>query len=369
MLTPVATSGSVDAFTPWHQRRPVAPGLIRMLTPPPHAGDFLITTWYWKDATLTIWLNDIDEHAEALRTSIVCRALYPADHIDRVRALFAANQRRRMLFKIILARLRARIWSRRPACNTDLITLEPVADADAIELTDTRARCIFRFHRNDVFKTLMANLSHADEMLPMPRQPTNPYTNAPLTLGQTMALCQRLVAQFAARGSCPPPLLAAFWAARFDLQCFRTENTAALSQQAIRDYFRDIHDDNIHVVRDTMLSLLMTTRISPTAIRRWLETPHPTPLHREWLDFCRDYTLYLNLHVQMRPHWYEEYIIHADAAALARRTPFPRLAPLLPLPPPQVLVPSALTMTLLDISGNMSVDQALEFIQSALLRL
>jgi len=365
-----------SAFCKWEERPHVAPGLIRILTPPPpHDTGLLYTSWHWVDASLSQWHQRMDKTEESIQNSALCRAMYPADYMDRVRALFATNQRRRMLFRCLLTRLRYRIWSRRPACNVDLISLEPIPPADAIEMMDMRARTLFRFHRNDVFKTLMSNLTLSDEMLPMPRTPRNPYTNAPLTRAQTMAICQRLVHQIAARGGCPPPLLAAFWAARFDIKRYHAENTAALSQHAIREYFTEINDDNIYTIYQTILALMSSAGYYPTTRRSidvWLRERPLTSQHTAWLELCRDYTLYLNLHVQARPHWYHEDAIRMDTRTLLRSTSFPRVAQppisfLLGAPPPIATV--GVTTTLLDISGNMTTDEALQLIQDALLRL
>jgi hypothetical protein len=396
--TPLLNESGVahaPAFCKWEDRPPVAPGLIRILTPPTPGTGFLFDQWHWLDGTLTHWHCRMDETEESIQKSTFCRAMYPADYMERVRALFTTNQRRRMLFRCLLARLRYRIWSRRPACNVDLISLEPIPPADVIEMIDTGARTLFRFSRNDVHKTLMSNITLSDEMLPMPRAPRNPYTNAPLTLAQTIAICHRLVAHTVRRGGCPPPLLAAFWAARFDIKRFHDENTAALSQYAIREYFAEINDDNIYTVYQTILTLMSFAGRFPTTRRgidTWLRTRPLTLQHTAWLELCRDYTLYLNLHVQSRPHWYDETAIRADTLALMHNTPFPRMAPLILPPPPPLpsnplspllspvlasLSPLSLllqpqpsiTTTLLDISGNMTTDEALQLIQDALLRL
>jgi hypothetical protein len=115
-------------------------------------------------------------------------------------------------------------------------------------------------------------------------------------------------------------LFSAFWAARFDLRRFRQENSSLLAQYAIASYFKDLHDDNIGVVYDTIYNLLTASMLhfSPAAIRHWLEQPQ-TPLHREWLAFVRDYTMYMNLHVQTRARWTSDLIIYAEAEDLFHR--------------------------------------------------
>ena len=147
-------------------------------------------------------------------------------------------------------------------------------------------------------------------------------------------------------------------------------------------YFKDLHPDNINVVEDTIINLLTSASLdySPSAIRRWLrQTPH-TQLHREWLAMCRDYTLYINLHVQARAHWYTTERIYLDVGRLYNRMVLPdpvsnrvralRAAPLNTYQNPAILGLSMLfPNSLLDISGaTMTQDAAIQLIQNALFR-
>jgi hypothetical protein len=200
---------------------------------------------------------------------------------------------------------------------------EPVEPQHTVYLTDTGRRAVYAFHYRDLFTNLLARITAAEEMLPTPRQPTNPWTNEPLTQAQTIAVCQELLKHYATRGICPPTLFAAFWQARFDLARFESENTALLSQSAINSYFKDIHDHNREAVIDSAMELLHEsgTHFTSLSFRRWMRQTPPSLLHYEWLSLVRDYTLYMNLHVQARRHWYSEENIHRDVRALYRRTP------------------------------------------------
>jgi hypothetical protein len=251
--------------------------------------------------------------------------VYPPTYAADVAALFHENQRRRWLARVVIQRLSQRIWTKRPACNVDLIDLQPVRAADAITVTDTTNNCIYRFHRRDLLNTVMSNLTLSDEFMPTPRHPTNPWTNEPFTRAQTMAVCHRLSADFVKRGRCPPPLLSAFWAANFSIKRFLAENSAVLSQYAIRNFFQEINDDNFSTLYDTMMGLLSDAGVdfSPTRVRRWLNTTPVTPTHQLWINFCRDYTLYLNLHIQARPTWYSPEHIYRDVHTLFANTRMP----------------------------------------------
>jgi hypothetical protein len=329
-IRPVApTPAPAPLIPPWTQRskEPPAAGQIRLLDPPT-AGDTIEHLWD-RDRSLTDWhdyladiqrdtttLSDASDNDELPTTA----SLYPEGFYERVRNLFESNQRQRWLARKVWIRLTQRIWRKRTQCNVDLIDMEPVPDRDALLLTDTANRAIYRFHKRDIYNCLLSKISTADEMLPNPRPPTNPWTNQPLTLGQLIAVSQHLISDYAAKGRCPPVLFAAFCAAGYDLKRFQNENSSFLSQYAINAYFKDLHDHNREAVIETALQLLSDAGVShsPVAMRRFFRGS-PTEDHRDWLALCRDYTLYLNLHIQARPHWYDESAISRDVRRLYAR--------------------------------------------------
>jgi len=238
---------------------------------------------------------------------------------------FIANQRLRMAFRRILGLWRWRRWIRDPVCNVDLIENTPVKDTDAILFADTSIGKIYRFHRRDIFNTMLTNLAQADEMLPMPRPPTNPWTNEPLTYTQLIGVCKQLIRDYGRRGICPPLLFAGFCAARFDLRRFEEENSSILAQIAIRNCFKELVPTNADVVYESMTQLLGEANVnySPVAVRRWLRSPPPAAAVKPWLDIIRDYYLYVNLHLQTRPTWHNLSIIRGDVRALWSATRVP----------------------------------------------
>lgn len=234
-------------------------------------------------------------------------------------------ERDRWLARIVIQRWRHRIWSKRVQCNVDMIDMLPVPDDASILLTDTTRRMIYRFHCRDVYSNLISNIGMSDEMLPSPRFPTNPWTNEPLTLAQTIGVCEKLARYYGKKGKCPPVLFAAFCAARFNLKQFYQQNSSLLAQHAITSYFKDLHQHNQLDVSDTIMILLTRAGLefSALSIRKWLRLPTQTPLHREWLNMVRDYMLYINLRVQVRPSWNTQEIIYRDVRELYERTTLP----------------------------------------------
>ncbi len=279
--------------------------------------------------TLTEWTQRLEELEQKIPTSTFLSAMYSPAVIQSLKDRFYARQRERWLARWTLQRWTQRVWKKRTQCNIDLIDMEPVADKDAIFITDTKHRYIFRFHRRDLFQNLISNLYHCEDMMPYPRPPSNPWTNAPLTLGQIIHLCQCLILDFAKRGKCPPVLFSAFCESRYDMEQFRKDHPSLLAQYAIRDYFKDLTDDNRETVEDTMTQLLDNSLSyvfnRHVALREWLKQSPITPMHREWLQLLCDYTLYTNLHLQVRSNWHSIHYIYQDVRLLYSRTELPEV--------------------------------------------
>ena len=363
---------------PWAERKLLLPkAAIRLFDDPQSTLPSLWDT----DYTFTEWNTMMEQKSRT------------ADERAFIQQLFATNQRKRWLARVVQLKWTQRVWRKRTQCNVDMLEMSPIAEADALFMTDTTHRQIFRFHRRDVFTNMLSNICLSDEMLPTPRAPTNPWNNLPLTLAQTMGLCTQLVSDFAKRGKCPPVLFSAFWAARFNLKRFQSENSALLSQHAIQAYFKDLDPRNMNVVEDTIMNLLSSAVLdySATAVRRWLRQTPRTPLHKEWLEMARDYTLYMNLHVQARPHWHSEDRIYTDVVRLYNRTQLPdplstrirslRTAVALPATTAAATTAAAtvdallglsllMPTSLLDISGSNATpaDAAIQLIQNAMFR-
>jgi len=298
-----------------------APGKIRLLTRPADLSIPLLKYWY-ADMSLTEWNSTLHSLKTDMETQPITLALSPPNFLQSVTAIFSDNQRARWLASVVLQRWKQRVWKRRTQCNVDLIDMVEFKDRDAILITDTKQRQIFRFHRRDLFSNLIANICMSEEMMPYPRIPTNPWSNVPWTLGQMMSVCTQLSLDYAQRGKCPPVLLAAFCEARFDLKRFKQDNASMLSQHAIYSYFKDLTAENMATVYDTLTQLLTSANLgySSNAISRWLKQVPQTALHRDWLLLVRDYTVYINLHVQIRPNWRSVIDIRHDVRALYRRT-------------------------------------------------
>ena len=381
---------------PWSERikTPPKPHTLRPLSDPPSSP---MVALYWnKEMSLSEWHQEFDKLAQDASANRLI--FYPEGYVDQVRAAYDQMQKERWLARLVLQRWSQRIWLKRTQCNVDMIDMAPIADKDAVLLTDTTHRQIFRFHRRDLFGNLLSKICMSDEMLPSPRPPTNPWTNAPLRFSQVVGLCHQLLADYGKRGVCPPVLFSAFWAARFNLRAFHDQNSSLLAQHAITAYFKDIHEHNEETITETVFQLLADANIdySPSSMRRWMRSRPLTQVHKDWIALARDFTLFTNLHVQVRIQWYNPEGVIRDTRALFNRTPLSDAvsnririlrsvasnlvhpsalvqgAILVPALEPQ---PSPLLSMLgiwpgVDISGNvMDSELAIQLIQNALFRM
>jgi hypothetical protein len=317
-----------QTFNPqtWTERQatPPAAGTIRLFDEPTTAPNFLVGCCWDRDRSLTEWVTDIEHHRiEVDDSSGFAVSLYPAGYADDIERIFMATQRKRWLARKVLFKWTQRVWRRKPQCNIDLIEMSPIAEPDAIYVTDTKIHQVYRFHQRDVFNTLLSNICMCDDMLPNPRPPANPFTNAPLRESQIISVCEQLCRYYGVRGCCPPTLFAAFCAARYNLTRFREENASLLSQHAIASFFKEYTVENEETILDTMLQLITEANhdITPSSLRRWHRSAQSQ--HNEWLRLVRDYTLYMNLHIQVRSHWTSQVAISRDVHRLYIRTEFP----------------------------------------------
>ena len=302
------------------RKLPPASGKIRILESSNKYPKSIASFWN-RDMTLTEWIGEFTAIKKQYEENTISSVLYPSNYLEVLHDMFITNQRKRFLVRKMYRKWSQRVWMKRTQCNITLIDMEPIAEKDAIYLTSTKHHQIFRFHRNDVFTNFLTNIGSCDEMLPTPRTPTNPWTNEPLTFQQTLSICHQMISWYAGKGKCPPLIFSAFCASRYNIRTFRYKHSSLLAHHAIQTYFAEITSDNHDVILDTIAQLLTAAGCihSYVCLSRWLKAAN-TPLHKEWLSVVCDYTLYMNLHIQVRPYWYSQSYILFDVRRLYDRS-------------------------------------------------
>lgn len=237
---------------------------------------------------------------------------------------FFENQRARWLVAKVLSKWRWNMWKRSPKCNVDLILGEEIPEKFSFYLTDTVNKTVYKFHRNDVARHVVSKLSSLMEGTahPSPQKITNPWTNAPLTFAQEIAVCQRLLEN--GMGFCRSPILAAYCASRFDIKKLSTEYAGLLVQNALTSYYSNLTEFNREAICEELITLLKRAGVSihqARAFDKWFtdtETstdPSVIALRKEWLSVVRDFVVFKFLQIQIRTNLY------GDVRALLERTP------------------------------------------------
>ena len=309
-------------FMTYEERRklPPAPGTIRLLSSSEQYPRLIARFWNI-DMSLTEWITEFRTIQTQYEEQSISSVLYPPNYMNTLQTIFMTNQRHRFLVRKVYQRWSRRVWMKRTQCNVSLIEMTPIPEKDVLYLTDTKHHQIFRFHRADLFKNFLTNIGSCDEMLPSPRHPTNPWTNEPLTLQQTLYVGSQMISYYASKGTCPPMIFTAYHRSNYSISQFRYKHASLLAQHAIATYFMEITLDNQECILETIVQLLLGAGClhAYSSIRRWLQGTY-TPLHKEWLSFVCDYTMYMNLHVQVRPHWYNRTYILLDVRRLYERS-------------------------------------------------
>jgi hypothetical protein len=123
------------------------------------------------------------------------------------------------------------------ANDTDFMTLEP--PVQPVRMLDWRSRREYVFEAQSLFRDWIRRLTLSDYMYPTPQPLRNPFTNLPLTLGQTVSAYEQLQTYPATRHWA----LEAFRAAHFDLKLYARQNQDALKYYALKQTFLNKKSD------------------------------------------------------------------------------------------------------------------------------
>jgi hypothetical protein len=101
-----------------------------------------------------------------------------------------------------------------------------------VTLVDWEFRRSYVFEARSILRDWIGRLTMADYLYPEPQPPRNPYTNLPLTLGQTLAVYQQLLS-----AGCTHWAIEAYKASGFDIDTFESRHCQALRYHAVEQVF------------------------------------------------------------------------------------------------------------------------------------
>lgn len=130
--------------------------------------------------------------------------------------------------------------------DTDPVTCE--AARTPVKVVDWANRSVYTFEASTILKDIVNRLGLHDELWPTPQRPRNPYTNAPLTLGQLYSVLQQLRSLGRSHW-----MLEALAATGYDFALFVRNYSTPLKHSALDQIFRSpASDDYIYVMTDFM---------------------------------------------------------------------------------------------------------------------
>jgi hypothetical protein len=148
--------------------------------------------------------------------------------------MFVRTRMRRLATAWLRRRLRA-------ANDVDPVTCE--AARQPVTLIDWTNRSTYTFEAQTILKDMSSRLTLHDELWPSPQRPRNPYTNAALTLGQTLHLRQQLAAAGKSHWS-----LEALATSGYCFTTFARNFATPLKHSALTRIFREPKSDDFFYV-------------------------------------------------------------------------------------------------------------------------
>ncbi len=197
---------------------------------------------------------------------------------------FSQNQQLRAAFKRLVA-----IWLRKrkmaPANEDDLATCEP--PRVPITLWDWPARRTYSFEARTILKDITERLLMRDELWTNPQAPRNPFTNAPLSLGQLMHVHQQLRQHALTHWT-----LESLAAVKYAIHTFEVQYDTPLRHSALEAVFRNPTTSEFH---DILMDFIQQEhdhhgQDCPRAVYLWaLKYAPDSDRMLKWRKACRTF--------------------------------------------------------------------------------
>jgi len=289
---------------------PPLPGTIRMLVKK-DLPDYLRIPFYSHDRTITEW-QTLFESYKSLKY-IPQRAISADEpynaffHYNAVGVLLQTEYRQQMKLRWIVQRwiyrIRERIYRRRIVGETDLRTLEPIMNKDAIQVICHRTKSIYRFHIHSIIRMIKENLYFEQWGRADPMNPRNPYTNQPWLLHQLVELIHQIQILLVDRREILPSFLSKFVEARYSVEQFHRMYQLELGIAATTRFFQTPES---RIVRSELLQQLFhQIQIQCTAsLYRQIRQKHCPPfLQQCWETLIQNKWIHDNYGYSPRYMW------------------------------------------------------------------
>jgi len=262
------------------------PGKLRMLSKRT-LPEYIQLPFYSHDRSITEW-NDLFKSyrvwKEVPQRTIEAEERYnPFFHWKATGVLleneYAHQMKLRWVARKWIQRVRARLYRRRLIGDTDLRTLDPIANKDAVEVFCHNTKTIYRFHVHSMIRMIRENLYFEQWGRADPMNPRNPYTNQAWSLPQLMNLIHQIQGLAFERGETLPSFLARFVEARYSINTFFMQNQLELGMDATRRFFQTSES---RIVRSELLHQLFEqiNKLHKTSLYRSVQQRKCPPIYQ-----------------------------------------------------------------------------------------
>ena len=240
--------------------------------------------------------------------------------------IFQKNQAFRFQMRRLLnAWLIKKSTRRLIGADADIITQEPIPEAEQIRVLCLKTRCLYAFSGNCLLKSIISNLDAQSASIPNTKQPQNPFTNIPFGYGQMLEIYNSLLGWCSKHRRRFPSLLTLYYDTNFRNTLLIKTHHQYIQYRATRNYIMEEDSraifffENLHILLESFkpsLRLADTSTLSLVYFRIWNNNNPTHHLLVQWRRFVMDYWHYEQTSQLIREHWRSEGSIIYDLDVL-----------------------------------------------------
>jgi hypothetical protein len=308
---------------------PPAKGFIRMLRIP----YFDSTNWIhldlkYKDYTFRGWMDFISALEKPLFSIsnpdiqvpvmpyVEGTVPHPYCHRHIAAGIFRGmvlwNIRMRWICRKWIARVRARIVSRRVIGTTDLVTMEPIPESHLVTVADYKSRSTYQFHYHTIQRIIREALLFQTYGISSPIYPKNPYTNIRWSTGQLVVLMEQIQEYvWKQRHRNVNPLLQWFREAAYNIKRFQEEHKEELHLLAANSFFKDFLSPEVQEIVEEVLVDILEELCLPKDGRVFQYVSKrsvPADIQKEWDTMVMCFWMYQNYRTVLHP----QFVLYAS---------------------------------------------------------
>jgi hypothetical protein len=209
--------------------------------------------------------------------------------------------------------------------DADIITQEPIPEAEQIRVLCLKTRCEYAFSGNCLLKSIISNLDAQSASIPNAKQPQNPFTNIQFGYGQMLEIYNSLLGWCSKHRRCFPSLLTMYYDTHFRNQILIKTHHQYIQYRATRNFIMEEDSravfffENIHILIESFRPSIRLSDPSLLSLEHFKIWHKNSPKHHlllQWRRFVMDYWHYEQTNQLIREHWRSEGSIIYDLDVL-----------------------------------------------------